>query len=150
MDIETGVRTGRIIITAMLVGVLAFAAIAFYFVEHGNFQVNRSLSTTLLLAWAVLAVVEIAAYVTLRTSMLKQLPDRASLTEQSPKIADMLATRTIIGAAMAEGLALFATVIYLLTGQRSVLVLVALGLLVVAIQLPSVTRWRGEARQLSA
>lgn len=139
------VKPLQIIALAMMFGMLSFMGVAWRLVEGGMMETTPDLANILLLVIAMLAVGEFGAYFVLRSVMRKRATAGAPPTVANPNpppgnTQGTYAVITIIGCAMAEGVGLFGTVIYLVTGNK--LGLVAAGVALVAILL----QWPTEAK----
>jgi hypothetical protein len=145
--VKRTVRTGRIIVAAMFVGALTAVIVLVTLVETGTKPVDPGMSRILLTGAGFLAIAETVGYVVLRTAVIRQLRAKEAPAESAP---GHYATLVIIGGAMAEGLALFAGVIYFMTGATAALGLAALALALLIFQFPSAARVQRFADKLSA
>jgi hypothetical protein len=133
-------RVLRVIVAAMAGGMLSFLAIAVFLVEGGTMTLDPDLAKVLLPVIAFLAVGEVVAYLVLRSATIRKLnePQPPHVAEHgAPTPMGSLATLTIIGCAMAEGVGLLAIVTYLLSGNHLAWIPVAAALLVLAMQWPT-------------
>lgn len=132
-------RALRIVIVAMMGGILSFSVIAV--VISPRMTKRPELAGLLLLILGALVVVEMLVYFVIRRGTMAKL--RQSLRE-APLDADSegrmlpaMATLTLIGAAMAEGIGLFGVVAFLITGQTAALAAPAIALLVLVLRIPT-------------
>ena len=133
----------RIIVAALLFGVVSFAAVAMFLVQSGSFPTSPDLARVLMATLAALAVGATVAYRLVRQSFLGKLRARGGTGERP--LAELLQpfqTLTLVGAALAEGCCLFALVIYLLTGLPVALVAAAVGVFALALFFPRRQRFQ--------
>jgi hypothetical protein len=137
--IDQAVRTLRIVVAAMMMGVLGLSVVAIFIGRQA--EPDPKMANVLLVVLAVIAVWELIAYVVIRASMLNRLRRRFA---ENPPAADPTAelignfnSLTIIGCAMPEGLGLFGSMIMLITGAWPALAAPVLALILLAWQLPS-------------
>jgi len=140
---QVSLRVLRIIIAAMVCGLLAFGAVAVFLVEGGTKRVDPGLANLLLPVIGMLAISELVAYFVVRGAILRKAVEPLPPHLPPPPGATpmgRLATVTLIGCAMAEGIGLFAIVTYLLTGNRLAWIAAAAALLTLAMQWPTQAR----------
>jgi hypothetical protein len=131
-DLRSALATLRVIVGAMALGLIGFGVLAWFVapVEEGNAHLTK-----LLFAILVATVVgEIAAWTVIQRVLLRQARARlatADSDQQSAILRQYVMTTGIIPAAMAEGIGLFALVIYML--DRFWLALVPAGAAVLAL-----------------
>ena len=126
----------RIVVGALIFGVISFAGVAFFLAgDHGlgNQRANADLPRMLLLVLGVLGLGLVAGYPIVRKTIVGALRSRwrggGEPVTDDPQLLQSFQTLTIVGAAMAEGFALFSGVIYLLSAHPVALAGIALGLL---------------------
>lgn len=135
-ELARTVRICQVIVGALLMGTLTFLGILF---------VIRTVPTPGILSYVCLgfALIQITA----RTVVLKVIDASAvkRAARASPEVAlqQLLAiyqTRTLIGAALLEGLAFFACICYLLERQPAVLAVIAICVAGLLVQMPSISK----------
>ena len=135
-----------LIVAALGIGVLAFLAVALYLQLSGAMAPPEGVERSQELTPILLGVAALAVTSGLTVSRLIQAKASEKLaarrTEALAEIAagqvpPEVAQRTIVGAALAEGVALLGVVTYLLEGSPLAFVPIGLGLLGVAAHLPS-------------
>jgi hypothetical protein len=135
----------RLIVPAMALGVVIFAAIVIYLITVGGMSTTPDLANLLLATLAALAVILLVTYVIVRKLVTEWLrrsqADPGSGAVAPAAVARGFFTTTLIGAAMAEGLSLFGIVILLVTGNWLALVAPAVGLLLILLQVPTRDRF---------
>jgi small-conductance mechanosensitive channel len=146
VTVEQGLKIGRIIVGAMIAGLLVFAAFAAALGPLPTKVEDPSkLERPLLLVLVILAAGYLLTYPLLRRSMLRTLRTKHLQAADGQEPYDQLIgpfnTITIIGSAAAEGFGLFAIVIALLTGPLAAWAGVALALLALAVQFPRKARY---------
>lgn len=136
----------RIIIAAMLGGMLAFGGVAVAIVRAGSIPQNEGLGSTLLLILGLLPLGEMPAYVVLRQATIARLrrscAESSSDVERTTSLLNGFATLTIIAGAMVEGLALFGIVIYMVSGKTLALLAPGVAIILLATIFPSVEKAR--------
>lgn len=132
----------QLIIGALIVGVVIFLVITL--VVPPQQQVNANLATVLRIAWGAVAIGQLAMVVVL--SKVGMNAARQSGGDQGD-IMRFFFGRTIIAAAMAEGLALFGVVIAWLSAQQYDYALAGVGLVGLILQFPTSNRWESFARR---
>lgn len=133
---EAQLRTLRILVAAMAIGVLCFGAIALS-VAPANDQADYS---ALKMALWILTAAIIPAYVVLAMGSLSgsYVPQQAETNEDAMRrFYAKRFVRTLIRAALAESLALFACVVYLLSAAAATLIPAAIGLAGIIVCFPS-------------
>ena len=137
-DIDKALTTLRIILGAILAGMLAFGVVA---VVIGRQADDTTLATPLLVVLVVLSLGAVPTFViaraVLRNRVRHSYEQRPPTEDQIGKLVPILMTLTIIGAAMAEGIGLFGLVIYLITGTAWALVAPVVAALAILLQFPS-------------
>ncbi|MBU0617697.1 MAG: hypothetical protein KKI02_08260 [Planctomycetes bacterium] len=140
-DMPPNLQNLRLIIPAMAMGVILFAAIVIFLITGGSMSTNPELANVLLFTLVALAVMELAAYVVVRKVITGNLRRRwlGHAVEDVPpeELLKWFQTLTLVGAAMAEGLSLFGLVILLVTGNWLAIVAPAIGLLLIARHFPT-------------
>lgn len=140
-EVDQAVRMLRIVVTAMVLGVIGFGAVVVWLVAGGTVRANPEIADVLLLVLVGLAVAEVPAYLAVRTAMIGNL--RRSRGDQAPEevpieaLAKVYSTVTLIGSALAEALSLFGLVILLVSGTWWALAAPLAGVALIAMQLPS-------------
>ena len=142
VEMEKGVRNLRLILGALVIGLLLMTVAALFvnITEEGKGEDLQ------ILVWVcfLLAVAEIPCWLFLRAKLLGQVRARLQAQEGEGK-ADLLPPElfalTMIGAALAEGVGLFGTVVFFLTRQHVVLVLPGLAILAILLLMPSKERF---------
>ena len=142
-DTETDavLRVLRIIIAAMMMGIIAFGVVVAILVGADIVEEDAQLAKILLIALAAVGAAELPAYFGVRAAMLGNLrraggegkPEDAS----SVSLAGGFNTLTLIGAALAEGFSLFGLVVVLVSGQWLALAAPLVGLILLARQFPT-------------
>jgi len=146
-------RTLRLIVAAMILGVAGFAAVVVVLVSRGFPPHAAGLGRLLLLALGVLAVAEAQTYATVRALIVRRL--RRAAEERGPDhvpvedLAGSFNTITLLGAALVEGASLFALVTVLVTGQWVALAAAAVGLLLLLWLLPTHGRFSAFVAQVT-
>lgn len=145
-EIDLSLRPIRIVIGLMTIGLLVLAGLALFLVQTGRIAPNTELAPVLLMALAILIVTEVPAYIIIRQVFYARAraqssarSDGALTTAEWGRIFTPL---SLVGAAMIEGVALFATVIYILTGQVLALAVPGVGLLLLGLLYPSREQFR--------
>ncbi len=147
------VRTLRILIGALIMGVLMITGVAAAMAATGK-ATQKDIAMMLLLALGGLAIAELVAYRALvRPTILRQVRRNYAAAAEDAKEAFLLGqftTMTILAAALIEGVGLFGAVILLITGQWAAIAapLIAAGAL--AFLMPSreaVDRFRREVSE---
>jgi hypothetical protein len=138
-QIDEALRILRIIVAAMMMGVLALGVVAIFIGQQA--KPDAKLANILLVLLAVMAVWELIAYAVVRVSMLNRVRRRFAENppgaDPTPELIGTFQSLTTIGSALAEGLGLFGAVIMLITGAWAALAAPAVALIVLALQLPS-------------
>jgi hypothetical protein len=142
-DTETDavLRVLRIIIAAMMMGIIAFGVVVAALLGAGIVEGDAQLGKILLIALAAVGAAELPAYFAVRMAILGNLrragregkPEDAS----SGRPAGGFNTLTLIGAALAEGFSLFGLVVVLVSGQWLALAAPLVGLILLARQFPT-------------
>jgi len=131
----------RLIIPAMAMGVIIFAAIVIFLITGGSMSTDPEPANLLLLVLAAFAVTELAAYVVVRKvvagNLRRRWLGRAVEDVPSEELVKWFQTLTLVGAALAEGLSLFGLVILLITGNWLAIAAPAIGLLLIARNFPT-------------
>lgn len=128
----------RIVLFALLAGLIAFGGFAIATAPTPGADANQDR----ILMFAVLAVAaaEIPAYVLLRSILIGGV-SRKTLDEpdgdHQPHARHVYLMLTLIGAALAEGVGLFAIIVFMITGHVEILAVALLSLILIAIQIPS-------------
>jgi len=150
-NVDGILRLPRLAIAGMAVGIITFAAVTVVLVAGGTLGTRPDLARPLLLALLGLGVAEVPGYAAVRQGILRRLRDAAVGGQMAPLPADVLAryyvTLTLVGGALAEGLSLFGIVIVLVTGAWWGLAAPAVGLALIALQVPSNARFGQFASQ---
>lgn len=140
-EMPASLQNLRLIIPAMAMGMILFAAIVIFLITSGRMDTDPEPANLLLLVLAALAVAELAAYVVIRKVITGNLRRRwlGHAVEDVPpeELLKWFQTLTLVGAAMAEGLSLFGLVILLVTGNWPAIVAPAIGLLLIALHFPT-------------
>ena len=141
LESQSSFKTIRLIIAALALGMIAFGAMVVFMITGGVLSTDPALANILLLALLGLAFAEAAAYVVLRAVFLKRVREEwtgAVADETSvPGVLGAFVTLSLIGAAMAEGIGLFGTVILMLTGAWLAIIAPAAALIVIAFLFPT-------------
>jgi len=126
----------KIIVGALAAGVVAFAVIAIFLAGgEGLAQADTDPGFThmLLMVLTLFGLGLVVAYPLIRRSLVGKLRSAwrggAGAPTEDQHLIEHFQTLTIIGAAMAEGFALFAGVIYLVTAHPAALAGIVIGLL---------------------
>jgi hypothetical protein len=139
--LHPNVQNLRLMIPAMAMGVIIFAAIVIFLVAGWRMNTDPTLENPLLLALAALAVMEIVVYVVMRKVITGNLRRRwlghAAEDVPADELAKCFQTLTLVGAALAEGLSLFGIVTLLITGNWLAIAAPAVGLLLIALHFPT-------------
>ena len=141
VNVDQNLRTLRIIIGAMLMGIVGFGVVAAVLVAGGSSSTAPGSAKVLLLVLAAVVVTEIPAYVAVRTVIMGNL--RRNLSGQAPQESHLqvmikgFQTLTLIGAALIEGPSFFAIIILLISGQWVATAAAVAGLLLLAVQIPT-------------
>ncbi len=139
--IESAVRRLRIIIGALMLGVLIFTAIVILLTTLGDFSPADSNTEIFLIALPTLAFGCATAFGLFRRAQDTRLRERAPImSDQQVLLAH--STRTIVGAAMAESVALLSGVAYLLTGNVWLILGIVAALFAMTTFLPSEQKLR--------
>jgi hypothetical protein len=140
-EVERAVRVLRIIVAALVMGLVTFIAVAAGLVASGSAVENPEAALPLLVALAGFALAGVPAYVVARLTILKKLrrgvAEGATAAISTDELTRSFTALTIVGCAVAEGASLFAIVILLVTGIWWVLVVPALGIALIVLQAPS-------------
>lgn len=154
-DIDEGVMrqhlaTARLIVTALIAGVLVFLTIGVFMVEirrpggppmpQGNQKVVTLVSMALFLIQVPLSFV--LPRVMLRGSLKKLAAERRQPAEDLPRLLGLRQASLILGMALLEGVAFLCCVGYLTEGHRIALVLAGFVLLLMLFRFPSETGTR--------
>jgi len=127
----------RIVIGALIAGVTTFMLVAMFLQrDGGSFPVDQdpAFAHLLMMTLAGLGLALVIAHSAVRRIQTRKLRESPSPSVRSGQVDDLalfapFQTLTLVSAAMAEGFALFATVIFLVTAEKAALVGVAIGLL---------------------
>jgi hypothetical protein len=134
-------RLLRLIIPAMALGVIFFAAIVIFLITGGRMSTKPELAHVMRFTLVALAALELAAYVVIRkvvTGKLRQKWSGRAVHDAPPEeLAQAFLVLSLAGAAMAEGLSLYGLVILLLTGDWLAIMAPAIGLLLIVLHFPS-------------
>ncbi len=143
MDNETSntevgerIRALRIIVGLMALGVAAFAAMA----QVAPIKSDASLEKMMTIVTAAMGVSGIVGYFVIRMAILSKGRSRVDGNDSDfAKSTSIQAyfTVTLIGAAMAEGVALLGIVSSMITGQKLLLIAAAIGAMVILLQFPT-------------
>ena len=132
----------RVIIIAMMVGIAIFGGVAIMI--GASAAADPGLRRLLPIAPVVLVILELPAYFVVRATIIasnrRQHPKPLTREEATRVFAPVVLTIWMIAAAMAEGVAFFALVAFLLTGVWWTLALPAAALIVLALLFPSAMR----------
>lgn len=146
----------KIVVPAMALGVIVLNAVAVTIgpLFQSGPEASHGPPVNLLLALlAGVSVLELAGYVTLRQIVTARA--RAQCAEAGPDddlmrhILPSFRTLTLVGAALAESIGLFAGVIFLLTGERAALVATAVSLALLIKQFPTQGRLIDHAARIT-
>lgn len=143
------IGTLRLVVGAMAVGVLGLAVVAAVF---GPLELQQGAAPpTKLLAIICVALMaaEAVAYVAVRGMIIS----RVRVEGDAPQLVGALRafmSLSIIGAAMAEGVALFGAIVVLLGGVGLNILLVAVPFAVLLTQFPSQARWESFLERIRA
>ncbi len=133
----------RLILTAMLLGIVTLGVVAVVWVHTGRATLQPQLGRLLFPALALAAVPVVVAYLLLRGGVLGRLRHEAAHTPERVTV-EVVGVRllpvTIVGGALAEGLSLFGVVVYLLTGHVPALAAPAAGIVALLFLMPSAAR----------
>lgn len=144
-DVGAVLRPPRLIVVAMFMGVLVFVGIAVFLVGTGQMRADPQLGTVLLPVLALTVFSMIPVHIMVRRAMIgsarRQPPNGPLDTAALTHLAGRFVQLTIIGAAQAEGVSLFGTVVYLVTGVAWALVVPGLGLLFLMTVFPTRSRF---------
>ena len=137
------VRTLRIVILAMVVGMLALSVVAL--VVQSRIHVgDAQLTNVMLIVLGALIVLELPVYAIVRATKLGQLraalQDRTLSDDIRAQLGVVYAGLTLVFAALFEGWGLLGAVSYLITGAWPALVAPAVAIIVLLFLLPSEDR----------
>lgn len=111
MSFETVMNRTRLIVVAIMGPMIAFTAAAFVLRQAGNDS-----DAPLLIALAAVVALALPTYLIVRRQMTASIRQRSS-PDDGAALLGAYQTLTIIGAALAEGVGLFAAVILYVTGN---------------------------------
>jgi F0F1-type ATP synthase membrane subunit c/vacuolar-type H+-ATPase subunit K len=146
----------RIVIGALVAGVVIFAAIAIFLAGKeglGGTDQDESLAHLLLLVLALLGLGQVAAYPLVRRALVAKLraewKSNVAAAAEDARCLTQFQSLTIIAAGMTEGFAFFATVIYLLTAHPAALLGSVIGLLTLFRLIPTSSTFARFAAEVS-
>jgi hypothetical protein len=146
----------RLIVGSMIVGVVAFALVSVFLAGDsglGQTESNKSFEQILLVALGVAGLSLLMVFPFVRKTILNRLRSEwrggAGPALEDSRVLSQFQVLTIVGAAMAEGFALFATVIYLLTAADLALAGTAVGVVILGRLFPSANSLVDFAAQLT-
>lgn len=131
-------RTAQIVLSALLVGVMTFAIVA-VFARPQLGEPDEELGKKLLLVLAGLAFLQLPVYALVRKRSVRLLSRRfqdARAEIRKGRIPRELMGLSVIGGAMAEGLGIFGTTAFLVSGQWLALIAPALAIILIGVQIP--------------
>jgi hypothetical protein len=144
-DLDRRLQPLRLVVAAMAVGIVTLAVVASVLAAGGSVSLKPELAGPLGLALGVFVVVAAVAYTLVRNRMiagLRQIYEEQSTPDDTAtELAPRYAAITIIGAALAEGPSLLGGIVVMLTGQWTALVVPGVGLVVLALLLPTRDRF---------
>ena len=127
----------RIVVGSMIIGTMAFAIVSFFLAGDsglGQSEPNNGLVPMLLLVLSAFGLGLLAAFPLIRRNLLSRLRSEwrggAEPAAEDSRVFGQFQTLALVRAAMAEGFALFATVVYLLTASPIALAGTAVGVVV--------------------
>ncbi len=134
----------RLVIPAMAIGVAAFVGVALGVARPASAStIDAALLTNTLLAFApiaaAVAIVSGSVFGGRLRARVAAVADRAA---RDALLAQGYLTATIVPAALAEGVALFAGVVLMMTGQKWLLAIIGVAVLAVLSQFPTAARLR--------
>jgi hypothetical protein len=142
--VEAGLRPLRLVVAGMLAGLATFAAVAFLTAGGLSPGAAPQAAWTLLAALGVLCASTAAGYLLMRRNLVRSLLPRTAELRQAadpaPALLEPFRRLTVVGAALAEGPALFALVVYMTTARPAALGVAGLAAALVAAQFPSRAR----------
>lgn len=154
-DYRQKLKTGQIIVLAMMGGLVSFGAVLAVLSQVGELGSAKLDATIPLGVVAALAVTEVPVYVLIRKGLIakgrEKLAGRRSAMGEPllGEAMDVFLIMTIIGAAMCEGVGLFGLVVMLLTGNYFGALFAFVALALLALQLPTEARLRSFASALT-
>lgn len=144
-DLDRRLQPLRLVVVAMAFGIVVLTVVASVLAAGGSMSLKPELAGPLGLALGVFVVVAAVAYTLVRNRMiagLRQTYDEQSTPDDpATELAPRYVAITIIGAALAEGPSLLGGIVVLLTGQWTALVVPAVGVVVLALLLPTRDRF---------
>jgi hypothetical protein len=144
------IKSLRIIVVTMIAGIVTFLAVALALAPLGE---DPQLASVLLLVLALFAFTELPAYFIIRMVMLgklrQTLAEKPDIDDPTPLVMPAFTTLTITGCAMAEGIALFSIVIFLLSANPLALIAPILAILIIATRFPTEDKLAGWTASLT-
>ncbi len=145
MDSQSPIKTGQILVGALLFGMLSFAVVAATMGGKLNTSPDPNLAEMLFIVMGVLAVVEFTAYnFLLKPLLIAQVRREALALDESVRpryLEQRYLIVTILAAALAEGLGLLGAVTVLLTGRLEALAAPGLAAMALLVILPGPYRF---------
>ena len=145
----------KIIVGALASGVVAFAVIAIFLASSGSLgqvAADAGFTRTLLMVLALFGLGLAVAFPLVRKSLVGKVRAEwrggGGAPAEDQRLIGHFQTLTIIGAAMAEGFALFGGVIYLVTAHPAALAGVVIGLLILSRFFPTEARFARFAEEI--
>jgi hypothetical protein len=146
------VATLRLVVIALIVGLLSFVGVALWLTTTTPPPPNPSAA----LFWAVLgglAISELAAYFLLRAAIVasarRQFQAGGSPDTGYSALTGIYFTVTLIGIAMAEGIGLFAAILLLIMGDTRLLLVAGAALAAKLALFPTENRYRSFIQRIS-
>lgn len=140
----------RLVIPAMAVGIAVFVAVALTAAKPSAPAIDAALLTTTLLVFAPISAAVAIVFGSVFSGQLRARV--AAVADQAARDAILARgyfTASIVPAALAEGVALFAAVSLMMTHQKWLLVIVGVALVAVIGQFPTATRLRDFVERLT-
>lgn len=133
----------RIIVIAMVTGMLLFGAVALGL--GPLIPQDAALAKILLLALGGVGAAELIGFLALRAVVTGAIRRKIATANRTPADSELFpgyATLTLVRSAMCEGFGLFAITVLLLTGNKAALLAAGLPLVLLVIGMPSLDAFR--------
>ena len=136
---DKALLTLRIIVSALLVGVVALWAVVLIISRSAGDrpELTGPLSTALLIFAAVATVLPIPLYRPIVNKTRREIANAPAQAGHPGIAMRYLQVHTLISIALGEGLGMLAAVVYLLTRYQSAMLLAALGIILIVRQFPT-------------
>lgn len=131
----------RVVVGALITGVLVFSAIVVFLLHGRKLDTTDGFDGIFFLILPAFALTCVVGYSIFRKAQDRQL-DRAGRGAPLERLLRVYTTRTIVGAAMAESVALLSGIAYLLTGSDWMILGIVAALVVMTGFLPKAERIR--------